>query len=75
MDPMCEDYTNCKDVEECRDQFVRIGDIIDFYKNDFKDLDDGVHWSRSDIIHNLLSVPRFKAERVTCAYNIKLILP
>lgn len=70
MDLDVEDYINCKDVDEYRDQFVRIGDIIDLYKNDFKDLDDGVHWSRSDIIHNLLNVPRFKAEKMTCAYKI-----
>lgn len=69
MDHMCEDYINYKDVEEYRDQFVRIGDIIDFYKNNFKDLDEGVHWSKSDVIHNLLNVPHFKAEMMPCVYR------
>lgn len=62
MDTMCEDYIRCKDMDIYRDNFVRIGDIIDFYEDNFKDLDEGVHWSKSDVIHNLLNVPHFKAE-------------
>ena len=35
------------------DEFVKKQDVIDFYKNGFPTLDEGVHWSRNDIIMNL----------------------
>lgn len=41
---------------ECRKNYICKQDIIDFYNTRFPDLDDGVHWSRSDIIQNLDSI-------------------
>jgi len=34
-------------------QLITKQSIIDFYNTQFPDLDDGVHWSRNDIIQNL----------------------
>ncbi len=35
------------------DELISKNQIIEFYNNNFPDLDDGVHWSRRDIIENL----------------------
>lgn len=42
-----------------KEEYVKKSDIIDMYENDFPTLDDGVHWSRSDIISNLDAVPSY----------------
>ena len=39
------------------DELISKNQIIDFYNNNFPDLDDGVHWSRRDIIENLDNIP------------------
>ena len=40
--------------------YIKKQDLIDFYNNNFPDLDDGVHWSRNDIIQNLDNIPSIK---------------
>lgn len=36
---------------------VNIDDIKKFYNEEFPELDDGIHWSRNDIIMNLDNIP------------------
>ena len=38
-------------------ELISKSQIIDFYNNNFPDLDDVVHWSRRDIIENLDNIP------------------
>ena len=47
------------DQEPCTDAISRQA-VKDFYNNEFPTLDDGVHWSRNDIIQNLDSIPPVK---------------
>ncbi len=49
-----------------KEEYVKKSDIVDMYENDFPNLDDGVHWSRSDIINNLDDVPSYFMTPVEC---------
>lgn len=45
------------------DEFVKKQDVINFYKNEFPTLDEGVHWSRNDIIQNLDNLNTYKVSQ------------
>ena len=42
-------------------RLIDAAEVKRFYKEGFPDLDNGVHWSRNDIIMNLDNIPTVKA--------------
>lgn len=42
-------------------RLIDADEVIKFYNEEFSSLDNGVHWSRNDIIMNLHSIPTVQA--------------
>ncbi len=42
-------------------RLIDANEVKRFYEEEFSDLDNGVHWSRNDIICNLDNIPTVKA--------------
>lgn len=42
-------------------RLINADEVKRFYEEEFPDLDNGVHWSRNDIICNLDNIPTVKA--------------
>ena len=49
------------DGKKTRIKLIDAAEVKRFYEEEFPDLDNGVHWSRNDIICNLDNIPTVKA--------------